>query len=376
MNKFIIFVHGLGGKVDGTWGKFPQFIIDDGSIEHKVIEYGYTSPNLFKQFYLPAPTILSIANGLLTDIQARCDLQNDDIILVGHSMGGLVIRKMLLRLNAKGINHNIRKICFFDVPHEGSGFANIGKHIAIMNRHLKALVRNASELDDLNEQWADKKLDEHNKKLNQYQEESVQSRKLTVLQMELSRLRGSAELIDRSIKNVKIHASSLSVHYQNIRNINGLIEDVNTLRYGLKAVISTINHNSKNLGGEENGFKKIEGVDINKKQGAISQVAAFDAFDRTRELLKDEVFELSLLSTKHLKDVERLKIHAANVGGDIGRQVIDCIDRDVIPVFKNAESAGLLLKSEVSRLPVAARDDAGMLKFDNGKIMIESDSLG
>ncbi|MDX9990184.1 hypothetical protein [Thiothrix unzii] len=222
----------------------------------------------------------------------------------------------------------------------------------------------------------DKKLDEHNKKLNQYQEESVQSRKLTVLQMELSRLRGSAELIDRSIKNVKIHASSLSVHYQNIRNINGLIEDVNTLRYGLKAVISTINHNSKNLGGEENGFKKIEGVDINKKQGAISQVAAFDAFDRTRELLKDEVFELSLLSTKHLKDVERLKIHAANVGGDIGRQVIDCIDRDVIPVFKNAESAGLLLKSEVSRLPVAARDDAGMLKFDNGKIMIESDSLG
>ncbi|ELI1840756.1 hypothetical protein RQV73_003457 [Vibrio fluvialis] len=161
MNKFIIFVHGLGGKVDGTWGKFPQFIIDDGSIEHKVIEYGYTSPNLFKQFYLPAPTILSIANGLLTDIQARCDLQNDDIILVGHSMGGLVIRKMLLRLNAKGINHNIRKICFFDVPHEGSGFANIGKHIAIMNRHLKALVSNSSELDDLNEQWADKKLDEH-----------------------------------------------------------------------------------------------------------------------------------------------------------------------------------------------------------------------
>jgi hypothetical protein len=31
------------------------------------------------------------------------------------------------------------------------------------------------------------------------------------------------------------------VHYQNMRNINGLIDDVNTLRYGLKAVISTIN---------------------------------------------------------------------------------------------------------------------------------------
>ena len=67
-------------------------------------------------------------------------------------MGGLVIRKMLLRLNAKGVKHNIKKVCFFDVPYEGSAFANVGKYIAPFNRHLKSLVRNASELDDLNEQ--------------------------------------------------------------------------------------------------------------------------------------------------------------------------------------------------------------------------------
>ena len=47
------------------------------------------------------------------------------------------------------------------MPHEGSAFANVGKYIAPFNRHLKSLVRNASELDDLNEQWVDKKLDDH-----------------------------------------------------------------------------------------------------------------------------------------------------------------------------------------------------------------------
>jgi hypothetical protein len=161
MNKYIVFVHGLGGELDKTWGQFPEFIINDATIDYKVIEYGYTSPNPVKQFYLPAPSILSIANGLLTDLEVRCDLENDDIILIGHSLGGLVIRRMLLRLNAKGINHNIRKVCFFDVPHEGSGFAKVGNYIAWFNRHLKALSSNSSELDDLNEQWVDKKLDEH-----------------------------------------------------------------------------------------------------------------------------------------------------------------------------------------------------------------------
>tara|TARA_R110001583_G_scaffold43838_4_gene139260 strand:- start:3472 stop:7386 length:3915 start_codon:yes stop_codon:yes gene_type:complete len=159
MAKYIVFVHGLGGEIEKTWGKFPQFLMDDDEIEHTVIQYGYTSPNPIKQCYLPAPSILSIANGLLTNITTRCDIEHDDIILVGHSLGGLVIRRLLLRLDAKGTKHNIRKVCFFDVPHEGSGFANVGKHIAFLNRHLKSLASNATELDDLNEQWVDKKLD-------------------------------------------------------------------------------------------------------------------------------------------------------------------------------------------------------------------------
>lgn len=160
MNKYIIFVHGLGGQIDKTWGNFPQYIINDPDIEHKVIEYGYTSPNLIKQFYKPAPTILNIANGLLTDIKARCDLTNDEIILVGHSMGGLVIKRLLVRLSKLGTKHKIKKVCFFDVPHGGSGLANIGKFIACNNRHLKSLVNNSSDLDALDEDWVDKKLSE------------------------------------------------------------------------------------------------------------------------------------------------------------------------------------------------------------------------
>ncbi|MEN3970023.1 hypothetical protein [Acinetobacter sp. BWR-L5] len=160
MKKYIIFVHGLTGKVGATWGDFPKFLEADSSInEYTMHEFGYYSPLL--AWFKRAPTIGSIANGVISDIKAHCDLENDDIILVGHSMGGIVIKKMLLRLNSQGVKHNINKICFFDVPHDGSGFANVGKYISFKNQHLKSLVSNSAELDDINEQWVDKKID-HN----------------------------------------------------------------------------------------------------------------------------------------------------------------------------------------------------------------------
>ncbi|MCL2524053.1 MAG: hypothetical protein FWF20_10520 [Betaproteobacteria bacterium] len=226
------------------------------------------------------------------------------------------------------------------------------------------IVAKASQLED--------KISKANQGLVQQQSELNEARKLMALQVELTRLRASADLIDRSMKNVKIHASSLSVHYQNMRNINGLIDDVNTLRYGLKAVISTINYNANILSGADAKLKRIEGVDIEKNEGAISQVAAYDAFDRTRELLRSEVIELSVVAGKHLNDIEKLKANAADLGGRLGDQIIDFVDKQIVPIIKTAESAGLILKSEVSRLPAAVRENDGSLVFENGSIKLAS----
>ena len=116
------------------------------------VSCGYESPSLWK-LWKRAPSILNIANGVLTDIKARCDIENDEIILAGHSLGGIIVKKVLLLLENKRTSHKILKVCFFDVPHDGSGYANAGKYLAFRNRHLKSLTRDSSELDDLNEQW-------------------------------------------------------------------------------------------------------------------------------------------------------------------------------------------------------------------------------
>ncbi|KDD65752.1 hypothetical protein V466_27525 [Pseudomonas mandelii PD30] len=146
-------VHGLGGSPNETWGKFPVLLEQDADLDFGTVLYGYQSPHLFLQFWQRAPSLANIANGLLTDITARCDLEKDEIILAGHSLGGLVIKKMLLIMKDKQINHKIKKVCFFDVPHDGSGYANAGKYLSFRNRHLKSLCRDSNELDDLNDQW-------------------------------------------------------------------------------------------------------------------------------------------------------------------------------------------------------------------------------
>lgn len=167
MANKIILIHGLGGSTDGTWGKFPELITKDVDIPYEVHLIGYTTPMpellrplTYLRFLAKAPSLLNIANGIITDIETSCDLEKDNIILAGHSLGGVVLKKVLLILKNRGQTHNIKKVCFFDVPHEGSGYANIGRYLFFRNRHMKSLVNNSIELDDLNEQWVGSSLND------------------------------------------------------------------------------------------------------------------------------------------------------------------------------------------------------------------------
>ena len=216
------------------------------------------------------------------------------------------------------------------------------------------------------------KINEHEDKIEILNNELVYARKFMAIQNEFSRLRNSAELIDRGMANVKIHASSLSTHFQNMRNINGLTEDVNALRGGLKHIMRTFNHNMNVLGAnsEPTQLRKIEGVDVELKDGAVSLVAAFDAFDRTRELLSEEIYTLSKIANAHSKDILNLKKHATDLEDDLGRNIVKFIDTKIIPVINNAKKGGLLLQEEIEYLPAAARDENGKIIFEDGKLKI------
>ena len=152
--KKLVLVHGFfGGK--GTWGKFPELLKDH--IDTDVAFYGFDTSYL--PFFGKSTTVHQLAEGLLSELKVNNCFDEEELILAGHSLGGLVIRQLLLNLELKGIQHNIRKIAFFAVPQDGSGFANLLSHLPIRCQKLKALNRDGNFVEQLNDHWVYANLD-------------------------------------------------------------------------------------------------------------------------------------------------------------------------------------------------------------------------
>jgi len=152
MAKYIFFVHGYASNSKDAWGNFPKLLQKQLGEEYTIDCIDYVSPSRI-MFWKSAPNHLSIAESSLTQIKNKCDLPTDEIIFVAHSNGGIVVKKLLERIQLKNIKHNITKICFLDVPHTGSGFAYLGSAISPRNKHIKALKVNSDDLLEINDRW-------------------------------------------------------------------------------------------------------------------------------------------------------------------------------------------------------------------------------
>ncbi|WP_019030058.1 hypothetical protein [Colwellia piezophila] len=153
MAKYIYFVHGYSSNSEKAWGKFPEYIKNIFGDKYLIQCLDYVSPNKLK-FWKHAPSHLNIAEGFITDLRNKCEnLSVDEIILVAHSNGGIVVKKLLQQMELHSIKHNITKICFLDVPHTGTGWANFGKIINPLNKHVGALKSNSDSLCEINLRW-------------------------------------------------------------------------------------------------------------------------------------------------------------------------------------------------------------------------------
>lgn len=122
-NQLIIFVHGLSGSrygKDATWGEFPAFIFAD----FPLLDVGlYEYRTLFARWRIWDSLDLKKEAQVFADL-IRDELSNYvSVILVGHSMGGLLCKAAISRLvvnNEKDILSRISGLILMATPQLGS----------------------------------------------------------------------------------------------------------------------------------------------------------------------------------------------------------------------------------------------------------------
>jgi pimeloyl-ACP methyl ester carboxylesterase len=162
-----IFLHGLGGGPRSTWQSgsddrsfWPRWLAED--IEGLAIYMvGYEAP--ISRWRGTAMHLTDRATNVLARLLAEPQLRQGKVILIGHSLGGLVIKQLLRTADIEARQRDdvadliarIEKIAFLATPHTGSDLANWGDRLRILVRPAAAatcLMRNDPNLRDLN-QW-------------------------------------------------------------------------------------------------------------------------------------------------------------------------------------------------------------------------------
>jgi pimeloyl-ACP methyl ester carboxylesterase len=168
----VVFVHGLGGDWLGTWtigtgvdAVWPKWLAED--LEGVAVwSVDYEAP--LSDWRGSAMELTDRAANVLNLLLVQPDLGEGQLILVGHSLGGLVIKHVLRkaadlateRADAHSFIERVRKVIFLATPHVAADLPGWGDLLRIFVRPsaaTRSLLRNDPHLRDLNlwyRRWA------------------------------------------------------------------------------------------------------------------------------------------------------------------------------------------------------------------------------
>lgn len=160
MEKVLVFVHGLSGSAEGTWGSMIEFFRRDHCFSAYALDtYEYPTSKIRFAFGRKMPGIQDLAQGLASYIRAYHG-DKKEIVLIGHSLGGLVLRYYILNEFKKNTHTNIVAAAMIATPHTGAALAKLGKSFSWNHAHLKQLAKGGDLLRSILDDWGMLKIEE------------------------------------------------------------------------------------------------------------------------------------------------------------------------------------------------------------------------
>lgn len=175
-DNVILFIHGFTGGKE-TWNNpehgyfFDQLLTIEGiaaNFDVAVFEYFTKLTNIFADASTAVGRLKSLFNNLqpkakknisveeiseLLKTQIRFELAPyRNVVIVAHSMGGLVAKRCVLKDLQQGLTSKVKLVLSFAVPHLGADLASYGKLLS-NNQQIRDLAPLSELCPEMNDEW-------------------------------------------------------------------------------------------------------------------------------------------------------------------------------------------------------------------------------
>lgn len=146
----IVFIHGWNGDSKKTWKRFPDlFKSDKRYLGFGVQSFDYPTYMLRRNL-----TITQLADWIERDIRkAASEVGTSRIVIVAHSMGGLIAREVVLLRILDGRLPSPAVLIEIGTPHSGADPAKLASVLGISRDLTAAMKANSNYLTDLRVRW-------------------------------------------------------------------------------------------------------------------------------------------------------------------------------------------------------------------------------
>jgi pimeloyl-ACP methyl ester carboxylesterase len=147
----VVFIHGFGGDMEETWGKFPEFLMSEPGLQNwDVYSYGYpTSLRVdIPGIWVANPPINVLADAFAGRFQHDPLKRYRSVTILAHSMGGLVVQRALV--SDPSIATRVTHVVLFGTPSAGLSKAALGRR---GRKQVRDMIEGGEFIRGLRRDW-------------------------------------------------------------------------------------------------------------------------------------------------------------------------------------------------------------------------------